>query len=610
MGKPSSRAIRIALIDPEGQERTATLNEGDAGPLTLGRAPENDIQVISPYVSRRHAQIWPHADGALYEDLNSTSGSYIGGARIDKAVLEFGQGLRLGSPDGLPLRVEDPGRDKVAPGNLSRTEILRVADIQQSVYLTGDRQASESGVGRRKKKEDAKIEARLRALISLTGQLLEVSDRHTLADVLLERVFDLLPVDRGMVLLEGKDGMEPVVWGVQGERDGIAKPALIGPLDLDGDGLPDTEQHFERPELPFVPISTVTNRVFEEGVGLLSLDASSDQRLEGSKSVVLQAVRSIMCAPIASAKTVYGVVYVDTHRSLRKEDGDALDWLVAVTRQAGMVLDNIAMVEKQRTMLESTIRALAASIDARDGLTAGHSARVAHYSVGTAEELGLSEQERYTIYYAALLHDYGKIGVDDAVLKKPGRLTPDEYEHIKLHPKFTYDILSKIQFPPEMKDLALMAASHHERMDGEGYPWGLPGDEIPIAGRIMAIADVYDSLTCKRHYRDPMPVDEVLAHLEEGRGDRFDPEVLDAFFRYQSGTLAVRERRRMEKKRQALLENDAPTKRNPITRDMVSAARAINLGGAVSQETREVPLPGGGDETDTIRVDPLSKHRG
>jgi HD-GYP domain-containing protein (c-di-GMP phosphodiesterase class II)/pSer/pThr/pTyr-binding forkhead associated (FHA) protein len=607
VGKQSSRTIRIVLIDPEGQERTAVLQEGDVGPITLGRAPENDIQVISPYVSRRHAQMWPHEDGLLYEDLASTSGSYIGGARIDKAVLEVGQGLRLGSPDGLPLRVEDPNQDRVAPANMSRTEILRVADIQESLYLTGDGAGADDAASRREKnKGDSKMEARLRALISLTGQLLEISDRHTLADVLLERVFDLLPVDRGMILLVGKDGLEPIVWGVQGERDGISKPSRIGPLDLDGDGVPDTEQPFERPELPFVPISTVTNRVFQDGVGLLSLDASSDQRLEGSKSVVLQAVRSIMCAPIASAKTVYGVVYVDTHRSLRKEDEDALDWLVAVTRQAGMVLENITMLEKQRGMLESTIRALAASIDARDGLTAGHSARVAHYSVGTAEALGLSEKERYTIYYAALLHDYGKIGVDDAVLKKPGRLTPEEYEHIKLHPKFTFDILSKIEFPPEMKDLALMAASHHERMDGEGYPWGLAGDEIPIAGRIMAIADVYDSLTRKRHYREPMPMDEVLAHLEEGRGPRFDPEVLDAFFRYHSSNLAQRERRRMEKRQRALDEQAEPTHRSPITRDTVEGVSAV-VDSLVDRETGEVPVMQRRDDEATIRVDPLLK---
>lgn len=530
-------------MDPEGRERSVTLKNGDVGPMTIGRAPENDIQIISPYISRRHAQIWPHDDGVYFEDLDSTSGSYLGGARVDSALLRPGQTLHLGSPDGLPVTIEDL-HPKIPATRPTRTEVLRVADIQQSLYLAGKDLVPGKAAGRRKTAREQRIEERLRALITLTGQLLEVRDVNTLADAVLERVFELLPVDRGMILIGGEDGLEPRVWGVQGQL-GRSQPTLLGPLGLD-DG--EEVAVFEKPELPFVPISTVTRRVFDEGVGLLSLDATSDERLEGSRSVVLQAVRSIMAAPISSAKKVYGVLYVDTHRSLRKEDEDALDWLVAAGRQAGMVLDNIMLLEQQRTMMESMMAGLAASVDARDGLTAGHSARVAHYSVGTARQLGMSVQEQYTIYYAGLLHDYGKIGVDDAVLKKPGRLTPDEYKHIQLHPKFTFDILSKIDFPPHLENLPLMAASHHERWDGLGYPWGIVGEDIPIEGRIMAIADVYDSLTRKRHYRDPMPTDEVLAHLEEGRDTRFDPRVLDAFFAYHEQELAAKEKRRQRKR--------------------------------------------------------------
>ena len=300
---------------------------------------------------------------------------------------------------------------------------------------------------------------------------------------------------------------------------------------------------------PFEPIHTVLRRVVEEGVGLLSLDAKTDARLEGSESVFLQAVRSILAAPIATADRIYGVLYLDTSRSLRRGDEDALGWLVAAARQAGMVAQKLELLDQQRAMFESMMKGLAASIDARDGLTAGHSARVAHYSKAIAAAMDLSPDEQDAVGYAALLHDYGKIGVDDAVLRKPGRLTPEEYAHVKTHPRKTFDILSKIEFPPALANLPLMAASHHERMDGEGYPWGLVGEGIPLAGRIIAVADVYDSLTRKRHYRDPMPLDEVLAHLEEGRGTRFDPLVLDAFFRYQTAVLGPQERRRAVKKR-------------------------------------------------------------
>ncbi len=592
---PCSRPVRIAIVDPEGRERSVTLKNGDVGPVTVGRAPENDIQLISPYISRRHAQIWPHDDGVYFEDLDSTSGSYMGGARVDSAVLGPGRTLHLGSPDGLPLTVEDL-RAKAPASKPTRTEVLRVADIQESLYLTGKETSPNVTTGRRRTAREQRIEERLRALITLTGQLLEVRDLNTLADAVLERVFELLPVDRGMILIGGDDGLEPRVWGVQGQL-GRSQPTLLGPLGLDaaeGQAAP-----FKKPELPFVPISTVTNRVFEEGVGLLSLDATSDERLEGSKSVVLQAVRSIMAAPISSAKRVYGVLYVDTHRSLRKEDEDALDWLVAAGRQAGMVLDNITLLEQQRTMMESMMRGLAASVDARDGMTAGHSARVAHYCVGTAQQLGMSVDEQYTIYYAGLLHDYGKIGVDDAVLKKPARLTPEEYKHIQLHPKFTFDILSKIDFPPHLENLPLMAASHHERWDGLGYPWGLAGEEIPVEGRIMAIADVYDSLTRKRHYRDPMPLDEVLTHLEEGRDTRFDPRVLDAFFAYHEQELAMREQRRRLKRQRHSSDSQLRAASEP-THAGLPAATLLS-----DSELAAVPGDSGApdEELTTVRVD-------
>lgn len=546
--------VRVVILEPDGRERVAEFAEGDAGPVTVGRAPENNLQIISPYISRRHAQIFPHPEGAMFEDLSSTSGSYRHGVRVDKVVLRVGESVHLGSPDGIRLAVHPLIEEEARPAVEDSTEVLRVTGVQDSPYLTStDRlvKAFAKPSDTKRVPSYKRMENQLRALIGLTSELLEVQDRDALADLMLAQALDQLPVERGMVLLDGPNGLEPRVWGLLGERSSLTNRTLLGPINIDADpdGSSTTgDSVLQRPELPFIPIRTVTRRVFEEGVGMLTLDAASDQRLEGSKSVVMQSIRSIMCAPISSAKKVYGVVYVDTHKALRKDHEDALEWLVAVAHQAGLVLEKIELLDQQKRMLESMMRGLAASIDARDGLTAGHSARVAHYSVGTARELGVSVEEQYSIYYAALLHDYGKIGVDDAVLKKPSQLTPEEYEHIKLHPRFTYDILSKIEFPPELAELPLMAASHHERVDGKGYPWGLAGDKIPLAGRIMAIADVYDSLTRKRHYREPMPTEEVLAHLEEGRATRFDGEVLDAFFRYHDRVLAKREKRRQDKR--------------------------------------------------------------
>jgi HD-GYP domain-containing protein (c-di-GMP phosphodiesterase class II) len=555
MSRPPIRAV---LVDPEGRERAALIT-GPSGLVRVGRAPENEIQVISPYISRRHAELSLTDSGVLFRDLRSTSGSYVDGHRVTQIVLQPGQAVRLGSPDGIRLQIQEPSAGvwpppartsddlRAVPRALTepvddepatgpQTEIVQIAAPDASPYLS-------QKVAAPNQRRSSKIEGRLRTLISLTHQFLGVETVDALAGRLLHAMMETLPVERGMVLLEEDGALRPLRWLVRGEEGGTSFDPLASiPRDELLDGA------IEQPELPFEPVRTVVDRVFSEGVGMLTLDAPSDQRLEGSRSVLLQSVRSILAAPLSTAEGIHGVLYLDTRRALRKDDGDALDFLTAVSRQAGTVLRQLELLDRQKRMFESMMRGLAASIDKRDGLTAGHSARVAHYSVGTARELGLSDAECYAIYYAAMLHDYGKIGVDDAVLKKPGALTAEEYEHIKLHPRYTHEILSKIDFPPELADLPMVAASHHERMDGAGYPFGLAGTAIPLGGRIIAVADVYDSLTRKRHYREPMPLPEVLAHLEEGRGDRFDPDVLDAFARYHAGELGEREERRRRKR--------------------------------------------------------------
>ena len=581
------------MIDPEGRERVAFLREGDEGPIRVGRAPENDVQIVSPYISRRHAEVWPHEHGVLFEDLSSTSGSYLEGTRVDKTIVRVGETMRLGSPDGLRLTVHAADEvARAAPARAtSHTEVLRVADLEESPYLstTGPLFPTQRRDGAERKNQQ-----RLIALISLTTDLLDVEDADDMSEKLLARVMELLPVDRGMVLLERDGELEPRLWNIRGKAEFVRSEVQIGPRTEGEETL--APGRLERPELPFEPIRTVTERVFEEGVGLLSLDAVSDQRLEGSKSVLLQSVRSIMAAPIASAKQVYGIVYLDTHRTLRKDDEDTLDWLVAVAHQAGLVMEKLKLLEEQRTMTESLMKGLAASIDARDGMTAGHSARVAHYSVGIARTLELDVEQQYAIYYAALLHDYGKIGIDDAVLRKPARLTEAEFEHIRLHPKFTFDILSKINFPPWLSDLPMMAASHHERWDGKGYPWGLQDTDIPQAGRIIAVADVFDSLTRERHYRSPMPVDEVLEILERGRGEQFDPVALDAFLDYYAQELEAKERKREELRSRRVQRTTQPGA-EPVSSPEVEVATDEDMA-AVDVD----------DDDGTLRVEP--GHRG
>lgn len=176
--------------------------------------------------------------------------------------------------------------------------------------------------------------------------------------------------------------------------------------------------------------------------------------------------------------------------------------------------------QQKHTLFKEIAEALASAIDAKDRYTHGHSSRVAEYSMKIARECGKSEEECEQIYFAAQLHDVGKIGIADSIISKEGKLTPEEYAAIKQHPVYGYQILSKIGASPY---LSIGARYHHERYDGKGYPDGLVGESIPEMARIIAVADAYDAMTSKRSYRDPIPQQKVREELVKGIGTQFDP---------------------------------------------------------------------------------------
>jgi putative nucleotidyltransferase with HDIG domain len=173
-----------------------------------------------------------------------------------------------------------------------------------------------------------------------------------------------------------------------------------------------------------------------------------------------------------------------------------------------------------------TIRALAAALDARDPYTAGHSERVSQTSVIIARQMRLPESEVAVIRLGALLHDIGKIGLADEILQKPDTLTPEEFEQIKRHPALGARILRQVSFlEPHLPIVEL----HHERPDGHGYPFGLRGDEIPLAARIVHVADAYDAMTSARAYRPARPLGVAVAELRLYSGTQFDPDCVRAF---------------------------------------------------------------------------------
>jgi HD-GYP domain-containing protein (c-di-GMP phosphodiesterase class II) len=184
------------------------------------------------------------------------------------------------------------------------------------------------------------------------------------------------------------------------------------------------------------------------------------------------------------------------------------------------------LVEQQRSLFLSTVKSLASAIDAKDEYTRHHSTRVTDFTLRIAAKMGLSEKELGDLELAAILHDVGKIGVPESILNKPGKLTDEEFRLIKEHPARGENILSPVI---ELKEIARVVRSHHERYDGTGYPDKLKGHEIPLGARIMAIADTYDSITSERPYRKAASHRYAVKEIIGCSGTQFDPEVVENF---------------------------------------------------------------------------------
>ncbi|MCK4629021.1 MAG: HD domain-containing protein, partial [Sedimentisphaerales bacterium] len=247
-------------------------------------------------------------------------------------------------------------------------------------------------------------------------------------------------------------------------------------------------------------------------------------------------IRNIVSVPVYRDRRLMGAVAAVN--KLNKPDFDSLDTklLLSVANQIAVFLENFRLYRDLHELFLGSLRALTSSVDAKDAYTCGHSERVALIARHLAEQLKLDSALLNNIYLAGLLHDVGKIGIDEAVLCKPGRLTDDEFAQIKKHPQIGADILRPIK---QMDHITRAVLAHHERFDGCGYPTGLSGRNIPLSGRVVMLADSFDAMISQRAYRPALPVSAALAEIRRFSGTQFDPALADAFLASDVPSLVV-----------------------------------------------------------------------
>jgi HD-GYP domain-containing protein (c-di-GMP phosphodiesterase class II) len=263
------------------------------------------------------------------------------------------------------------------------------------------------------------------------------------------------------------------------------------------------------------------------GESLLCPDVREDEELRRAASVARGNMHSIICALLRSPQRRLGLLHLDRGPDERPFSLVDLHVADALAASIGGSIENAQFfLAKQRTWFIQTVIALAQTIEVRDPSTAGHAERVTRYALLLAETLKLPGHIRRQIETGGRLHDIGKIGIRDAVLRKEGRLSDEEYEHMKSHTVKGAAILAGI---PDLAPVLPIIRNHHERWDGRGYPDRLAGQEIPLASRLVAVADSFDAMTSNRPYRSSLSIDEAFDQLRRGAGSQFDPECSRAF---------------------------------------------------------------------------------
>lgn len=474
--------------------------------MTIGRSPENEVQLNDMQVSRKHAVVQQTALGTVIRDLGSGNGTYIGDRRILEYRLAHGDVIRIGplemlfestvkAPDAAPS-TRSVVFDHHEPGSV---QAQSACDLRQTFFRAPDKAASVERL--------RQVQERLAAVYAANQIIASERDLGRLFERVMDQLFTLVPAHNGAILLANTETGE-----------------LESHFARSGEGRPEVTPSF-----------TIVRRAFEQGEAILTRDAADDARLNRGESIIRHNISSAMCAPLQHQNDTLGVLYVDT-RGTRNAFGESdLELLVALAGPAAIAIRNAQYLGQLERAFEDTLVMTSNAIEMRDHYTVGHTWRVTNFSVAIGRELGWSEEKLKECEMGGVLHDVGKIAIDDAILRKPQRLTEDEYAKMKVHPERGARMMQDVA---RLIPLIPYALYHHERYDGKGYPFGMTGESIPLEGRVVAVADTFDAMTSNRPYRKGLDPEIAVAELEKGKGTQFDPVVVDALVAcYRSGKL-------------------------------------------------------------------------
>ena len=453
--------------------------------VVVGRDPFCDIRMQDPLASRQHALFYLDSQGRCYVcDLQSLNGIYVGDAKVSRASLADGAEVRIGNTR-IQFIEKDLGGVTAHPDDSAlATDVDEQTDPM--IALSLDEMVSEA--------DGPTASLELRILYRLSRILRRTRSQDTLFERVVELARETTDPLQVLLLVLGDDSATPVAsygWPPKSRLQASAFKGFLQRIVREG-------RTFQVPNAVAVPVGA--------GDGVAG-------------------GRALLCVPMESPNKILGAIFfVHRHpgsgfnqRQMRAVSGIGL--------VAGVVLENLQLYNDLESEFFGTLEALANSLDTKDPYTAGHSRRVASLSLIIAKQLASPDVDIITLRLGALLHDIGKIGVDDSSLRGKGKLTDEEYLQIKQHPIMGDRILSSIGSLTRVRQIV---RHHHERWDGRGYPDHLAGEDIPLLARIVGVADSVDAMISNRSYRQARPMTYAMEEVRRCSGTQFDPQVAEA----------------------------------------------------------------------------------
>ena len=458
---------------------------------TVGRGRQADVVVDDASLSRLHARIVVDAHGQItVDDLGSTNGIFINGSEQLSSYLMLGDTIRFGRIEYLVGNRDDTGPTTRGSHTVASQTVLRRVAMNAPPKV--DRIA-------------------LEALLATSREMMAFEDLPALLERVLDRLATIVKPDRAAILLvdAATGGMIPRAVRPAGAYSSVSEFAS----------------------------STVVEQAMTARDVFIVHDIRMDPRLQQAASVLIAGVRSVICVPLLGRAGPIGALYADK-LGVEQFAPELAEYAAAFAGHAAAALETAQLYDERERHFRATLEAFARAIDARDPYTSGHSERVTAYTLVLARQSGKHSTEFETIRRAGMLHDIGKVGVPDAVLRKPSHLDAQERLLIEAHATIGYHMLESLPF---LSASLPSVRGHHERWDGKGYPDKLAGLDIHPHARLMAVADSYDAMTSARPYRAALPTAEAARRIRADSGAQFDPEAVELFEAVKDEFVALHE---------------------------------------------------------------------